>query len=369
MRMKVFEIVQNLFKFSCFTTVICMVSLWVHKYMQDGDLCLVDYKALENTVDLEFPDVSLCFLLENAFIQDKLTDLNTTTWNYIHHLWGNLFNENLTKIDYNEVTLNLQDYYERTVVTYRNGTHNLSQSADVSIHETTNDFTMGLFRKCFTIDTTNVNMDNAKSLSHVFSRELFQSYIKSKIGKVIAMVHHQDQLLLGDSFDFLSDDRNGSNSIHMGIFIEKVEILRRRNKRKEPCSTSLRNWDQLAQLRYTKDVGCSAPYQKSLENIATCSTQNKMKEWSNFSPLAKIQKDYQPCQGIPRVDFELSKDLISFEDSFMLTAVYPNQVKIVTQSRAVDVNALIGNIGGYIGLFLGMFYYHKSFAYRQAYII
>ena len=32
---------------------------------------------------------------------------------------------------------------------------------------------------------------------------------------------------------------------------------------------------------------------------------------------------------------------------------YPEEVKIITQSKEVDVHSLIGNIGGYLGLFLG----------------
>lgn len=33
--------------------------------------------------------------------------------------------------------------------------------------------------------------------------------------------------------------------------------------------------------------------------------------------------------------------------------IYPNKLKIITQSQAVDFQALIGYVGGYIGLFLG----------------
>jgi hypothetical protein len=193
--------------------------------------------------------------------------------------------------------------------------------------------------------------------------ELFLRYVKPKPGKVLTIVHNRNQLLLGDSFNVLSLDSNGSDGISIGMLINKVEVFRRRNKPKEPCMTEWKKWDQLALLRYTKYVGCSAPYQKSLENISTCSTKKKMKEWSIFSPLAKNQKDYQPCIGMPRVDFEFSKNLPRHKDIFMLTVGYPQQAKIITQSRAVDVDALIGNIGGYIGLFLGTFYDYNCFPY------
>ena len=33
---------------------------------------------------------------------------------------------------------------------------------------------------------------------------------------------------------------------------------------------------------------------------------------------------------------------------------YPEYARIITQSKDVDIHALIGNIGGYVGLFLGI---------------
>ena len=35
---------------------------------------------------------------------------------------------------------------------------------------------------------------------------------------------------------------------------------------------------------------------------------------------------------------------------------YPEEVKRITQSKEIDVHTLIGNIGGYFGLFLGKFF-------------
>ena len=42
-----------------------------------------------------------------------------------------------------------------------------------------------------------------------------------------------------------------------------------------------------------------------------------------------------------------------FLGNWILMIKYPEEVKIITQSQDVDVHSLIGNIGGYLGLFLG----------------
>ena len=55
---------------------------------------------------------------------------------------------------------------------------------------------------------------------------------------------------------------------------------------------------------------------------------------------------------MPRID----SDILDIKGAYGLIQIFigfPHEVKIITQSRAIDFDALIGNIGGYIGLFLG----------------
>ena len=56
-----------------------------------------------------------------------------------------------------------------------------------------------------------------------------------------------------------------------------------------------------------------------------------------------------------KVDFQYSpaKSWLA-KTWFGVGIVYPEQMKIISQSQAVDFHSLIGNIGGYIGLFLGI---------------
>ena len=61
-----------------------------------------------------------------------------------------------------------------------------------------------------------------------------------------------------------------------------------------------------------------------------------------------------PCQDIIEVPYKFYKQPLNKTKGFTIYVTYPsNNVKRVRQSQAVDVHALIGNIGGYIGLFVG----------------
>ena len=76
----------------------------------------------------------------------------------------------------------------------------------------------------------------------------------------------------------------------------------------------------------------------------------------SFIDMWLLPSDYHlvPCQDILNVPYRFYKEPVNKTKGFTIYVTYPsNNVKTVRQSQAVDVHSLIGNIGGYIGLFVG----------------
>ena len=48
-----------------------------------------------------------------------------------------------------------------------------------------------------------------------------------------------------------------------------------------------------------------------------------------------------------------NEEEINTKESFYVSIIYPNQYKEVELVRAVDLQIVVGNAGGYIGLFCG----------------
>ena len=68
-----------------------------------------------------------------------------------------------------------------------------------------------------------------------------------------------------------------------------------------------------------------------------------------------LPKACQRCSKIRRqINTDRSRNEV--DSSWYIRIYYPEEVKIITQSKDVDVHSLIGNIGGYLGLFLGIFF-------------
>ena len=80
---------------------------------------------------------------------------------------------------------------------------------------------------------------------------------------------------------------------------------------------------------------------------------------NQFSRYCRCQKKYDPpCQGISSVIYTLDSypgtSMIDISSLVSLLISYTDKFKIITQSQKIDFQALIGYIGGYVGLFLGI---------------
>ena len=346
--MKLFEVGKFLFKVSCFVIVLYMVSVWVHKFMKDEDLCLVEYKSLKITTDIELPDVSLC--IKDPFIEQKLNDLGTNTSAYLKHLSGDDFNEHLASINYTDVTLNLGQYYNRTRILY-NG--KFSYNTEGEIQSRLNAFHYGLFLKCYGLGLKYSNLQNVNYVGDEFHlNPVLQNFLSTKL--IYTFLHSPSQLILTNNIQPISFNSNQTYRGNLVITIVKAEVVKQRNKPKAPCIMPWTDWNDIVLLKHIRNIGCIPSYHESHRNFPVCSTTNETKRWYNIMNTIRNEIDYLPCQQMPRIDFQLSNDMLYARKGVLgITVGYPDQMKIITQSRAVDVNALIGNIGGYIGLFLG----------------
>ena len=68
----------------------------------------------------------------------------------------------------------------------------------------------------------------------------------------------------------------------------------------------------------------------------------------------------EPCEEMTNIVFREKgiKTKNRYKENLKLMYVYPLSTKVVQQIKAIDFQALIGNICGYIGLFLGKKYYN-----------
>ena len=76
-----------------------------------------------------------------------------------------------------------------------------------------------------------------------------------------------------------------------------------------------------------------------------------MKEGRYDGMILEQKYNIVPCQEMPYFDYRYHQ--LGSKGSYNLWINYPTKAKFVKQLKDIDAHTLIGNIGGYIGLFLG----------------
>ena len=138
--------------------------------------------------------------------------------------------------------------------------------------------------------------------------------------------------------------------------VRSMEILRRRNRRNEPCMEEWKMFDRLVVAKHIEKHGCRPPYLSGHNAYPVCNSSKQM-EQSRFDMNSDLLKFYPPlCQEVSGLDFEIDELGDQSNTSlFWLAGHLPKRIKLITQSKAIDVLAFIGNTGGYVGMILGKY--------------
>ena len=367
----------SLFKTFCIIAAIFMVLYWVYKFQfEDRDVGLVDYMPIKEAKDIRLPVLSLCF--ENPFLKESLTNKhpNINTSAYLDFLKGKNYDEGLKEINYDTVTLNLERYFLFGAVKFRNGTQSMETSTIFRHKNVFNGFYERRFMKCFSVMIEDTDYD--RQISQI---TLFYNHTRiadDLTGELVgheglhttsapvgwAAVHYPGQFLLQGSefgqgaFDLKKNEANRtepSNFYGFRVFIKSIEMLLRRNSQARQCTEEKIAYDELTLRQHISTVGCRSPYHDQNKQYPFC--QNKEMVQKASYEFKDLSEKYYPksCKRISKMDFDMYINPVTkFGLSIMMFGVqYPEEIKIITQSKEVDVHSLIGNIGGYIGLFLG----------------
>ena len=129
-----------------------------------------------------------------------------------------------------------------------------------------------------------------------------------------------------------------------------MEVIRRRNKRGNRCFENWESYDDSARMQNIEKVGCKAPYHFISDEISPCGTQQELKD--SAISMRMVYDLPPPCHEISYFTYRIHIRKDKKYGDFQISVNYPPWTKIITQSQAIGIHALIGNIGGYIGLFV-----------------
>ena len=371
------------------STVVCVV--WcMYEYYLDQDFSLVDHKSYGESEDYIPPAFSFCF--SDPFIERNIQkyDLNITSLDYKDFLSGRVWNEKMLDYEFDSVTKNLDEY----IVGYGinggyGGMGTLETFSDINSlkhpykkpYISLVAFNFGVLVKCYTVEIP-LNVQNVfiKIRSNIFWNE-----VRPSVAGFSVMMHYPNQIL--NAFDSLRNDwpnrqRKPNDSYFMIFKIKSVEVMKRRNSRYHKCNENWKTDDSDVFKQFISGIQCKTPYHSWDAHYPYCNTKEKMGK-ANLDWSKRLLPSFKPpCQHVEKVLYEYQeydeKDLdpagiqfgtnssgaVDLESFLMLNstnhttfsinlALQGDKFKVIIHKKAYDLQTLIGNCGGYIGLILG----------------
>ena len=356
------------FTMACITTAFGMTVLWVCRYSLDEDSVKIDLKQF-HTLEGQYPMISVC--LVNPFIESRIKDYNETlsAEKYREILIGDRYYDQTKKISFDNVTLNLADFYIGDDIYFRNGSYKEGESP-YFIHEIPQVTYIGFygfyFFKCYGLKPKSSYWSHETDFygaSFKFNSSLFPNGIRPHSeDSIILFLHMQDQMVVAGNYGKYSwPKRTEKKEYWMNFILTNFEIMKRRNKGNDPCLAEDSSFDQIIQQDHLINVGCKAPYQKTNEHLEICSSKEKMKEASH--DIMSKTKPKKACTSSGSIIFTYDEYDFNIKgpDWFHISIWFPDQYKEIVMVRAVDFETVIANAGGYIGLFLGIGSYTSTY--------
>ena len=270
----------KVFHFICSTAAFSLTSWCIYKYIKDDDVSHVNYKRYHSDKDSIYPSLTLCF--NNPFLNEKLEQygdgINTTT--YSKFLKGLYWDERMTKIDYDNVTLDIVRYLDQAKIVLANG----------SLYHPRETFRpyVGIRSsslKCFSFDTPFIPRIGVEYLVVVLKNSIFPHGTRP--------THHNFNISTGRGGGFEvrfnyprqvfrsyftakwiweSLGYNSSNKwIGMTFKMKNIEALKRRSKYALPCNNDWKHDDEKIMDEIIKRIQCKPPHLDRNYQLEICS--------------------------------------------------------------------------------------------------
>ena len=290
----------RVFQFACVLVLVGSMAMFISELFRNESTSLVDFRAFHETEKDIYPTFSMCMTGPGIWNSTKLKEKYgiKDVKKYINFLKGDIWDDNMHQIDYDDVTVGLNDLVQSWSLwvdsvlkapTYVwSNESNITSASDLEKQNDTLFIEMAHFSislrnpdaKCFSLDLSR------KKISGIDSKVIGRIEVSMKHQFLMNFdclyyLHYPGQLIAGH---FLLDvDSNKPNALPlMRVYaINMIEVIRRRDTYREPCHKESEKHDKYVLRHLLKSAKCKPRYLKldnDFEYPGICNNSYAMKK-------------------------------------------------------------------------------------------
>ena len=311
--------------------VVCAISFMcfcIYEYKLNADLVQIFYKQFHESVDDIYPSITFC--LNHPFVKEKLTkyDPNLTSPFYRDILTGKCmqgryldigkrevivekefewcstddnkwvkWNQSWTDIDYDDVTFQLQDFLLSFLVTFIsdrirndvaryvmiNNSMRLQDGASTVDYSSLENLHYYISarqpdHKCFSFDIPFVKGKPVKKVEMTMNADAFPNkIIEPSANDYFVTLGYPNQIIrsLERNRVFIRPQIEPTTCYVQDTIVGSMEVLKRRDKRNQPCISDWRNHDKYVLQAFARKAGCIPKHWKVKSDMANCTTNQQ----------------------------------------------------------------------------------------------
>ena len=363
------EFLRNCFTLACFSAALGMTIWWCYKFSKDESLSEIEYHTFENSEDYENPMMSICFLLPVDSLKLMTYNDSFSPKDYQGVLMGNKVGNGMESVDFNFVTLNLTNHVFMDELRFRNGkeieTHwpsspgyNSSSNSSNLLEVTYSGFYHKSLIKCFGLW---VDIKKVSQARFYFDTLMYPKGYRPGLREPFhpfTYIHLPNQIFLaGNTLKETWPERKNNLGYSKRFTIIGMDILKSRNKISHECIDDGIKYDEYVMKNHIERFGCKPLYLNIFGNYSVCSGKEKLRQ-TIFDYSVIQNMSIKPCTTVQNVNYryeEADYENKRIQNRFTIEIVFPDSFKEIVQVKAVDIQTVIGNAGGYVGLFCGKY--------------
>ena len=368
-----FKTFRGIYTCFCIVAVVVLIIWCIYVFCLNEDVARITIKNFNSDANSVYPSISFVFL--SPFAEDRFrkydSELNSTAYKLF--LQGQLWTPELSNVDYNEVSIDMKNYFSGYDIEYEDNTqitYNASIPEESGWKPPYSNGNSSIV-KGFSVDIPHQQNLNPIKINIKIRTTIFQNQTRpskvtggNNINGFGVFFHYPKQASSAKQF-FKSDwpirKKNDSKSYVMKFELKDVEVIRSRDKWKERCLPEVPNIDLLRSKSYFEGLKCKPPYWNSISNhnLTACSNKEDMKKLHDDflkHRFSNNKKMHAPCNSLEKLHFDYFEfDLPEESDPHFIISIVFVDIKFreIVSIRSFDIQSLFGNIGGYVGIFIG----------------